>query len=287
MLLLLTHSFSTFSQNKLYSFVRLKFIEHMVLNMTDSTVKWLVAALLIVIAPLSLSKEVVKVGLAHFPPYIEAREENISGLAIDMIKLMNLHQSDYEFIPVRTTAATRHREFSAGRHDMSLFDNLAWGWKDYDVEATNVYLTGCEVYIASAEPGRDQSFFTDFENKKMIGMLGYHYGFAGFNSDLEYLRTIYKMELTQSNWGSIKMVLAKNRGDIAVVTKAFLNQYLRTYPEHRSKLLISTKKDQEYRFVSVIRKGIRPTVTELNTLFSTLENNGSLPALWRTIMSDN
>lgn len=255
--------------------------------MTNSTVKWLLAALLIVMPPLAFSKEVVRVGLAHFPPYIEAREEIVSGLAIDMINLMNRHQDNYEFVPVRTTAATRHREFAAGRHDMSLFDNLAWGWKEYDVEATNVYLTGSEVYIASAEPGRDESFFTDFENKKMIGMLGYHYGFAGFNSNLEYLRTTYNMELTQSNWGSIKMVLAKNRGDIAVVTKAFLNQYLRSYPEHRRELLVSTKKDQEYRFVSVIRKGIRPTVTELNALLKTLESNGSLPALWRAIKSDD
>jgi len=239
--------------------------------------------LLLLVASSAYSKEVVKVGLAHFPPYIEARETKVTGLAIDMLNLMNQHQDTYEFVPVRTTASTRHREFSAGRHDMSLFDNLSWGWGSLYVEASDEYLNGGEVYIAQAKPGRDESYFTDFKNKKMIGMLGYHYAFADFNAEPEYLRETYHMELTQSNNGSIKMVMAGNRGDIAVVTKAFLFKYLNEHPEDRNKLLISKKLDQEYHFVSIIRKGIKPTVKELNNLLQQLKDNGSLPNLWKTI----
>jgi len=239
--------------------------------------------LLILVAYSAHSQEVVKVGLAHFPPYIEAREAKVSGLAIDMLKLMNQHQDTYKFVPVRTTASTRHREFSAGRHDMSLFDNLSWGWNNLDVEASNEYLSGGEVYIALAKPERDESYFSNFKNKKMIGVQGYHYAFAGFNADPEYLRKTFKMELTQSNIGSIKMIVAGNRGDIAVVTKAFLSKYLNEHPEDRNKLLVSQKLDQEYHFVSVIRKGIKPTAMEINDLLQQLENNGSLPLLWKTI----
>jgi len=240
-------------------------------------------SLLFVVAFNTHSKEVVKVGLAHFPPYIEAREAEVTGLAIDMLNLMNQYQNTYEFVPIRTTASTRHREFAAGRHDMSLFDNLSWGWNNLDVEASNEYLSGGEIYIAQAKPGRDETYFSDFKNKKMIGMLGYHYAFANFNADPEYLRKTFNMELTQSNNGSIKMVIAGNRGDIAVVTKAFLSKYLNEHPEDRNKLLVSQKLDQEYHFVSVIRKGIKPTARELNDLLQQLENNGSLPLLWKTI----
>ncbi len=245
--------------------------------------RWLFTFLFLIYIPFLHSKEVIRVGLAHFPPYIDARGSQVSGLAIEMLKLMNAYQNKYTFVPVRSTAAARHREFSIGRHDMSLFDSLSWGWKDYDVEGTNVYLTGSEVYIALAKPGRDESFFSKFKSKKMIGMMGYHYGFAGFNSNLEFLRSTYNMELTESNLGSIKMVLAGNRGDIAVVTKAFLTQYLRLHPEVRNRLLISKKTDQEYHFVSVIRKGIKPSVDELNELFRRLEENGRLPALWEKV----
>lgn len=239
--------------------------------------------------PTTQAREVIRVGLAHFPPYIEARDAPVRGLAADMLTLMNGAQNLYEFVPVITNAAVRHREFSVGRHDMSMFDNLNWGWSGYEVDATQVYLTGGEVYIAQAMPDRDESFFGDFEHKKMIGMLGYHYGFAGYNANIEYLRTTYQMELTQSNRGSIQMVLAGNRGDIAVVTKAFLNQYLDRHPHLRPKLLISRKLDQEYRFSMVIRRGIRPTVDELNALLDELNANGQLPALWKqnkAVMTD-
>lgn len=241
------------------------------------------------LVPIAQARELIRVGLAHFPPYIEARDAPVRGLAADMLTLMNEAQNLYEFVPVITNAAVRHREFSVGRHDMSMFDNLNWGWAGYEVDATQVYLTGGEIYIAQAMPDRDESFFSNFENKKMIGMLGYHYSFAGYNSDIEYLRARYGMELTQSNRGSIQMVLAGNRGDIAVVTKAFLNQYLDRHPHLRPKLLISQKLDQEYRFSMIIRRGMRPTVDELNTLLDELNANGQLPALWKqnkAVMTD-
>jgi len=233
----------------------------------------------------SNAKEVVVVGLAHFPPFIEARSHEVSGLAKKMLSLMNKHQDKYEFISVRTMASARHREFKAGKHDMSLFDNLSWGWEGFDVKASNVYLTGGEVYIALAKPGRDQSYFSDFKHKQMIGMAGYHYGFADFNSDAGYLQTHYNMNFTESNLGSIKMLLAGNRGDIGVVTKAFLAKYLLQNSDDKEKLLISKKMDQEYNHSVVIRNNIKPTVEEINVLLQKLNSNGSLPFLWRSIQS--
>jgi len=33
-----------------------------------------------------------------------------------------------------------------------MFDNLAWGWSGYNVDSSEVFLRGGEVYIAKAEP---------------------------------------------------------------------------------------------------------------------------------------
>ena len=123
---------------------------------------------LVIIAPSAYAQKVILVGLAHFPPFVEAREQKIGGLAADMLQLMNQHQDKYDFQGIPTLANTRHKIFGLGRYDMSMFDNLAWGWSDYDVDASEVFLRGGEVYIARAESGRDESYFKDFNDKTMI-----------------------------------------------------------------------------------------------------------------------
>ncbi len=99
-------------------------------------------SILFAFLPLCVSaKQVVLVGLAHFPPFIEARDDRIGGLAKDMLEIMNTHQSRYFFKAVPTLPATRHETFKLGRYDMSMFDNLALGWQGYDVESSRVTIT--------------------------------------------------------------------------------------------------------------------------------------------------
>lgn len=237
----------------------------------------------LLMAPLAQAREQILVGLAHFPPFIVNQDKVVGGLAKDMLSLMNAEQSDYEFVALPTLSTTRHKVFDLGRYDMSMFDSLDWGWKGRDVVASDVYLDGGEIYITQAKPGRDQSYFDNFENKTMIGIKGYHYGFAGFNSDPKYLTTKFNMELTPSNLGSIKMVLAGNRGDIAVVTKTYLSMYLREHPDARKKLLISEKFDQTYQHRIILRRNINLTIDEINALLAKLKSSGKLDALWSRI----
>ena len=243
----------------------------------------LVFCFLFLPASQAYSKEVIKVGLAHFPPFIEARGHEVSGLAAQMLELMNQHQDKYEFQALPTLPATRHHTFRLGRYDMSMFDNLAWGWRGFDVDASDVYLRGGEVYIARAEPGRDDSYFTDFKKKTIIGIHGYHYKFADFNADEQFLKQTFNMQLTKSNLGSIRMLLLKNRGDIAVVTMSFLANYLKNNPNDRTKLLVSRKMDQAYQHRIILRRGIKPNIEEINTMLIELTENGKLLKLWNDI----
>jgi polar amino acid transport system substrate-binding protein len=250
-------------------------------------------SLLTLILPLTIivssayAQTVVLVGLSHFPPFIEAREQKIEGLAADMLELMNQHQDKYDFQGVATLSNTRHKIFGMGRYDMSMFDNLAWGWSDFDVDASEVFLKGGEVYIARAEPGRDQSYFMDFNNKTMIGIKGYHYKFADYKSDEAYLVSNFNMQLTKSVTGSINMLLNGNRGDIAVVSKSFLAQYFNKFPLARQKILVSKKIDQAYNHSIIIRKGIKPSIDEIDQILKELNQNGKLPNLWRKIAPDS
>jgi len=232
--------------------------------------------------PQAYSKDVIIVGLAHFPPFIEARGPEVTGLAAQMLELMNQHQDKYQFQALPTLPATRHQIFSLGRYDMSMFDNLAWGWQEFDVDASDVYLQGGEVYITRAELGRDDAYFSDFKNKTIIGIQGYHYKFAGFNADEQFLKKTFNMQLTKSNLGSIKMLLS-NRGDIAVVSMSFLAKYLKNYPNNRTKLLVSKKMDQPYQHSIILRRGIKPNIEEINKMLTELTENGKLLKLWHEI----
>ena len=233
-------------------------------------------------APTVHSREQILVGVAHFPPFIINEGGTVGGLAMQMLELMNAEQSKYEFIALPTLPNTRHKIFDLGRYDMSMFDNLDWGWKGRDVDASDAYLRGGEIYITQAEPGKGQEYFDSFKNKKMVGIEGYHYGFADFNSDPAYLIQNFDIELTRSNAGSIQMILA-GRGDIAVVTKSYLALYLNEHPGDRDKLLLSTKFDQTYQHRIILRRNIKLTIAEINDLLASLKQSGKLDALWAKI----
>lgn len=219
--------------------------------------------------------KIVKVGTVEFPPYIVVEKDGkVSGIVADLLDFMNSVQKEYKFKPVLTSAMRRHSDFSNGLYDLSFFDDLNWGWDKSAVDVSKVFMKGKEVYIAQAKPGRGESYFQSFKDKTMIGILGYHYAFANFNADPEYLRKTFKMQLSTSNAGSIKMVL-DGRGDIAVVSDAFLHQYLARHPYERNKLLISKKVDQHYLFTIIVRKNIRPTVKEINALLKQFEESRS------------
>lgn len=222
---------------------------------------------------------VVKVGATEFPPYIVISPEgNVTGIISETISYMNSVQKDYKFVAIPASAMRRHENFKKGQFDMSFFDNIEWGWDKSKVEASKVFMRGKEVYIAKNKNSRGQDYFTNFKGKTMVGMLGYHYGFANYNSDPVYLRNNFNMQSSTSNEGSIKMILYE-RGDIAVVSDAYLNWYLSTHPEDRKKLLISEKIDQNYFHTIIARKNIRPSIHEINNLLSKFRQSSEFKSI--------
>jgi ABC-type amino acid transport substrate-binding protein len=211
---------------------------------------------------------IVKVGATEFPPYIIVTDTGeVTGIVRETIDYMNSVQTDYKFIAIPASAMRRHENFKKRFFDVSFYDNIEWGWDKSLAEASKVFMRGKEVYIARSKPGRGEEYFSDLKNKTMVGILGYHYGFANFNSDPVYLRKTFNMQSSTSNESSIKMILY-DRGDIAVVSDAYLNWYLTQHPDAREKLLISKKVDQNYSHTIIVRKDIRPTIAEINKLLT-------------------
>ncbi len=224
--------------------------------------------------------EVIKVGVYEFPPYVFVGEK-ATGITVDMIGLMNKFQKDYQFEVVTTTPQRRYKDFDNKKFDMLLFESKGWGWLKYPVAGSLAFLKGAEHYVALKKPGRGQAFFGDFKNKKMIGMLGYHYGFARFHAEADYLKKNYNMTLTDNQQTNLDLILNK-RGDIAVMSKAYLNYYFKKHPKQQAKFLVSDKPDQIYRHTALVRKGLKSiTVRDINKLLQAMKTKGVLTPLWK------
>lgn len=227
--------------------------------------------------------ELVRVGAYPFLPF----SDKSSGLTPDLIQAMNAFQNEYKFEQVDTSPNRRYNDMATGHFTMMFFENIKWGWDPKVVEASKIFLRGDgEVYVARAIPGRGQSYFDSFEGKEIMGVLGYHYGFANFEADRNKLLKKFRMNFSSDNEIILRNFLL-GYGDVAVLTKSYLNSYLLKHPEINGKLLISERLDQEYFHTILVRSGNKPTAQEMDALLSKMEAAGSLKKLWKKYGIEN
>jgi polar amino acid transport system substrate-binding protein len=217
--------------------------------------------------------KIVKVGGYDFPPYVYDDAGTFKGLTIDFIEMLNAVQFTYRFQFVPTSSMRRFKDFEDGVFDVILFENVQWGWKGIPVEVSRVYARDCEVFVAKAQPGRNEAYFDDLKGKSLRVYLGYHYPFAEYNADPHYLLRKHNARTTVSHEANIRSVLA-GRSDLAVVTSSYLQKYLRDNPACMPKLLVSRRTEQDYCHTILVRKGIEPSIETMNALLDQLEKAG-------------
>lgn len=218
----------------------------------------------------------VTVGMYPFAPFVEQSSSGeLSGMTLDLVDALNLLQKKYYFETILIPPNRRYQSYKRGDFDIIFYENKAWGWQHYNLDVSKVYQKGGEVYVALKKSGRDQEYFSQFNDKKMMGILGFHYGFADFNSDQNFLRNKFNMSLLKDNDQNLTKLL-KQRGDIVVVTKAYLQRYLKNHPGVQKRLLISNKLDQEYNHTVLIRPNGKITQEEINELLDGLMESGDM-----------
>ena len=220
--------------------------------------------------------EVVRVGAYLFPPFVE----QTGGLTADLVQAMNAFQKDYTFQLVNTSSNRRYRDMANGSFSMILFENIKWGWDPSTVQASKVFLKGDgEVFVARSQPGRGQEYFSNQADKQILGVTGYHYGFANFDADPQRLMQRFKISFNPDNAVSLRNLLAE-RGDIAVITRSYLQSYLDKEPQTAQLLLVSDQLDQAYAHTALVKKNTKPSARELDVLFEKMESAGALKPLW-------
>ena len=241
---------------------------------------WLVVLGLLAAQPL-LAAQLIKVGAYHFPPYVSKPEsEAPQGLLPDLLATLNAQQSDYQFVLVPTSVTRRFRDFQSARYDLIMFESPTWGWQNTPHETFDLQVQDAEVYVTKAAAGRGQEYFSQFSGKRLALYNGYHYGFAQFNADPEYLAKQFNAVLTYSHDSNLLMVL-RERADLTVVTRSYLHRYLLRYPEQRTQMLVSDRVDQVYRHQALLRPHAPISAQALSSLLQRLRDGGQLSALYR------
>jgi ABC-type amino acid transport substrate-binding protein len=227
-----------------------------------------------------LAAQLIKVGAYNFPPYvIQAESEHPQGLLPDVLAALNQQQSDYRFELVPTSVTRRYRDFQNARFDIILFESPAWGWQGIPMSTLDLQVEDAEIYVAKAEPGRGQEFFTQFKGKRLALYSGYHYGFANFNADPEYLAREYNARLSYSHESNLLMV-QRERADITIVARSYLHSFEKMFPELRGQFLLSSKSDQIYRHEALLRPQAPISSATLGALVQQLRSQGQLDKLF-------
>src|SRR5690606_20289000 len=124
----------------------------------------------------------------------------------------------------------RLEDFRQGRIHVAIFENPDWAWQGIAGARIELGLEDAEILIARAEEGRGQRYFDNLTNKRMALFNGYHYGFAGFNSDPRWLEENFHAVITYSHESNLKLVL-RGRADIAPITRSWLGARMREQPQ--------------------------------------------------------
>jgi len=230
-------------------------------------------------SPSAYSAEEVRVIGYQFPPFVNHAG---AGVTKALIKVINESQSDYRFSFHLTSPARRYRDLSSGKGDVIFFEMPEWEWteKNIPIETSREILGGGEVYVALQKPQRDQAYFEDIPSKRISAILSYHYGFAGFNSDRQWLEKNFDIYLTSSHTTNIRILLA-GRVDVTVVSEAFLHNYLKAQPDLKDKIMVSEKRDQTYSLKALVRKGGPISVDWLERCLDKIKKTGQLQELAR------
>ncbi len=192
-----------------------------------------------------IPETIVRVGGYTYPPFIGKDESgSYSGLTLDLLELLNGIDSGYRFLFVPTSPNRRYRDAEAGLYDIIFFERTEWGWSERGIPTTvsGVLFQDSQVFLARRHPDRGQEYFDDFEGKRLLGILGYHYRFAGGVTDPDALERTFGMGTVNDQTAVVQAVLSQ-RADIGIVNETFLRGYLVRHPEAAELLLVSDRCD--------------------------------------------
>lgn len=237
----------------------------------------LTAAIMLAAAPASATDTEIAVGAYNFPPIAKVGPDGKpAGLLGDLLKTLEQTHENVSFRVVHTSPKRRYLDFNAGLYDVIFFESPKWGWQDKAVSISRPILADEELYVALKKPGRDLSFFDNLSERSIVAISGYHYGFAGYETDRSVLEQKFDIEFSDSHSRNLKLIKADRPSvaEVAIVSYSYLQRHLARHPEDWDKLLISDKPDQRYQLSIIGQPNGIASADYMMQLLSPLVENG-------------
>lgn len=237
----------------------------------------MIAAVMFV--PPAVAAQEVRIGAVHFPPYMVRPEQGTErGLLPRLVQALNAAQARYNFVLVPTSIPRRFGDFQQGRIDMAIFENPDWGWRDIAHSSVDLGLEDAEIFVAR-KAGHQQDYFQSLAGKRLALFSGYHYAFADFQADPQYLAEHFQASTTYSHDSNLLMV-QRNRADIALVTRSYFSDYQARNREAAAGLLVSERVDQVYHHYALLRPRAPISADEFAGLIAQLRASGQMQKIF-------
>lgn len=226
----------------------------------------------------------VYVAAYEFPPfYSKEMSRHVTG---EMITSLNFMQSNYRFILREVPVKARYQALAAdGCCDVMFFETPEWGWAqgasrhNIDLGVTTPIVHGSERFVIHKREGITGAEFSDYRNKRIGGISGYHYSFTGKRTTTELLEREYGMYLSNSHMTNIRMLI-NDRLDMIMLTDEFIASLKNT--EYYNKLAFSPHPDNSYTLSMLVNNDKAIDVHIMSELLQQLNAEGELDALFRS-----
>lgn len=226
------------------------------------------------------AKEIIRVGGYPFAPFVYRHGPAYDGVTLALIQALNQIQDEFElsFTPISSTR--RLQGFDLHRFDLILFENPRWGWEGRDLEFIPLPFSDGDIMITLKSAEDTTALFQHPDKYSLIAVQGFHYGFANYQNDPDYLRQHYDILLVKDNESSLQALLRK-RGKIALITYSYLMTRLSQQPELQRQITLAPSYDTRYALGALLRAS-HPHLhrTQLEKWLNQLEQDGSLARIW-------
>ncbi len=235
----------------------------------------------------------IVIGAYYFPPIVNfGPEQHPVGLLADLVRQLQADIPGVHFRIFHTSPRRRYLDFDAGLYDVIFFENPDWGWSGRDISISPPLLKDQDVYVALRKPGRDLSFFDRIEDRKIVALAGYHYGFTARTGASGSTSRDLSMELSDNNERNLQLIKADRPSvaEIAVINRSFLQLHLVRHPEDRDLLLTSDHPDQSYQLRIIARKDGPASADELIRMLKPMIIDGRYSRMvqkWGLQLPDN
>ncbi|CAM3359843.1 transporter substrate-binding domain-containing protein [Thalassospira profundimaris] len=242
----------------------------------------LLATLFAVTAAKAHQRIPVKVGAYEYGVVYFYEDGKPRGMVLHLIRLLNDLQDEYVFELAETSSRRRYQAVTGGEVDLVLLESSQWEWQEFDVRFSEPIVQEKDLYLTLA--GRDdiQSLLSNVTNHPILCVLGFHYGFADFNADPEYLRQNFDVLLRYNEQEVLDGLLA-GEAPIGIVSAGFLAARFVDYPSLRESLVISDQPDAVHDLVAVLSAGSSIPLERFNQLIAKLQSTGEVERLWQQL----